>query len=185
MEVAIRMMSDSFHLCASNAAYMAGILVTAAGPDSVTYFPAILAQLTPLLSNPKHKKCCDNACGLLGKMLIVAPHALPVDQALIALLSNLPLKEDYSENPAAYEPLFRLISAKHPVIESGDFIERIVLLFSNELSTPEERMQVELKEQMAASLRWLVQWLPARMQSLLNALPAAQQHAVQACLTAH
>jgi hypothetical protein len=58
----------------------------------------------------------DNACGCVARMIIRAPEAVPLEQVLPLLLSNLPLKQDSEENEPVFSCIFLLLKMEHPAV---------------------------------------------------------------------
>lgn len=90
----------------SNAAYATGRLIEATNDASViSQFPTILQKLEPCLQQ-KVSRLPDNATGCLSRMILKQHDKVPIADVLPAIVSILPLQNDYEEN----EPLYKMIA---------------------------------------------------------------------------
>lgn len=90
----------------SNAAYATGRLIEATNDASiVSQFPTILQKLEPCLQQ-QVSRLPDNATGCLSRMILKQHDKVPIADVLPAIVSILPLKNDYEEN----EPLYKMIA---------------------------------------------------------------------------
>lgn len=77
----------------------------------------ILQPLYPFFNFSNSKiNITDNACGCVARMIVKAPNAVPLDQVLPLLLSNLPLKQDFQENDPVFSCIFLLLKMEHPSV---------------------------------------------------------------------
>ena len=109
MKVLLHRLSDEDLETKSNAAYAIGLLCLKSenSQEILKNYNTILHKLEPLLSI-QHHRLLDNACGCLARMIIAHPDAIPIADVLPQLVQQLPLKEDYEENPVIYEMLVHL-----------------------------------------------------------------------------
>jgi len=180
MEIGVQMMQDTFLPSASNGAYLCSILCLFGPQQALPHFQRMLEPVAKLLNQDKNQKCRDNACGLLGRMISTSPDSLPLDQVLTALITCLPLKKDFAENPTVYIPIVKLIQSQHAAI--APFIPQVVVLFSSQLSEPEDKVSDELKSEMAKTIKFLVQSFPQQMQQICASLTPQQGQNIQQCL---
>lgn len=104
-----RRLSDPDPLTKSNAAYAIGLLVLHSSDTSKTVplFPQIWEKLEPLLS-VQEMRMTDNVAGAVSRMMLKNPENSFVSEALPAVISVLPLKEDYEENAPIYQNIYQL-----------------------------------------------------------------------------
>ena len=106
LKVLLHRMSDEDPLTKSNAAFAIGLLVenSEEGHTIPKAYNMILSKLEPLL-HAQESRQLDNAAGCVSRMIMKHKDKVPVTEVLPALVSLLPLKEDFEEN----EPIFRMI----------------------------------------------------------------------------
>lgn len=102
----VHRLADEDPLTKSNAAYAIGRLIerTNAVDAVVKEYPVILTRLEPCVEM-NVSRLQDNSTGCLSRMILKSREHVPVKEVLPALVSVLPLKNDYEEN----EPLYRMI----------------------------------------------------------------------------
>ena len=90
----------------SNAAYAVGRLIEKSEANDVITkeYPMILTRLEPCVEMDV-SRLQDNASGCLSRMILKHRENVPIQEVLSALVSILPLKNDYEEN----EPVYRMI----------------------------------------------------------------------------
>ncbi len=93
----------------SNAVFAIGLLVANSEDEREIgkNFNTVLAKLEPLLGEDE-ARTKDNAAGCVGRMISNYQDKVPLGAVLPALVSVLPLKEDFEENTAVWECLVRL-----------------------------------------------------------------------------
>lgn len=105
----VRRLSDPDPLAKSNAAYAIGLLVlnsTESG-KTIPMFPQLWERLEPLLT-VNEMRMTDNVAGCLCRMMMKHPDGGFVAQVLPAVVSILPLREDYEENEPIYQCIYKL-----------------------------------------------------------------------------
>ena len=125
LKVLLHRMSDEDPLTKSNAAFAIGLLVEHSDKQNEikrAYNP-ILTKLEPLLHTQESRQL-DNAAGCISRMIMKHPNNLPIGEVLPALISLLPLKEDYEEN----EPIFSMIVKLCKL--NDELFSRLLLMFS-------------------------------------------------------
>lgn len=121
LKLLLHRLSDEDHETKSNASYAIGLLVLHSS-DSATYLPSyntILQKLEPMLraeNGQSVTRTLDNAAGCVCRMIMAHPDKVPLGDVLPALLSILPLKEDFEENKPIYDCLVGLCKFGRPCI---------------------------------------------------------------------
>eukprot|EP01126_Amoeba_proteus_P004156 TRINITY_DN11407_c0_g1_i2.p1 TRINITY_DN11407_c0_g1~~TRINITY_DN11407_c0_g1_i2.p1 ORF type:complete len:483 (-),score=133.45 TRINITY_DN11407_c0_g1_i2:109-1557(-) len=157
--VGLRMMTDPYPISSSNAAYLAGLVCANTGAPSKQYYPSLLSAVPALFP---HEESVDNACGLLGRMIMANPDAVPLEQVLPIMVSHLPLKRDMEENKSVYPVIAGLVLGRHPAV--APLLPTLVQLFCELLS--DEGVQNEVKEKMGEMLVFLFREFPVEMQQV-------------------
>ncbi|KAL7621787.1 hypothetical protein AAE478_007286 [Parahypoxylon ruwenzoriense] len=138
-------LSDEDKETKSNAAYATGQLVYHS-EDAKTYLPTyneILGKLEPLLQI-KDARLQDNAAGCLCRMILAHPDQVQIPDVLPALVSLLPLKEDYEENKPVYQCLHKLYVLSNPTVQ--ELTPKLLDVFQQVLGPPEEQLEPETRE---------------------------------------
>lgn len=106
LKLLLHRLSDEHSETRSNAAYAVGRLVEHSNSDAeiIQEFPTILSRLERCLEM-EVSRLQDNATGCVSRMILRHREQVPVKDVLPAIVSILPLKNDYEEN----EPLYRMI----------------------------------------------------------------------------
>lgn len=93
----------------SNAVFAIGLLIANSEDEREIgkNFNTVLAKLEPLLGEDE-ARTKDNAAGCVGRMISNYQDKVPLGAVLPALVSVLPLKEDFEENASVWECLVRL-----------------------------------------------------------------------------
>ena len=95
----------------SNAAYGLGLLAQHSGDERAVEhaYPTILQRAMPVLAGAggpdSDAREVDNWAGCLARLALRKPGSVPLAQVLQAIVSVLPLKEDYEENKPVWELL--------------------------------------------------------------------------------
>ena len=127
LKLLLKRLSDPDLETKSNAAYATGQLILNS-TDSNTYLPhyaTILQKIEPMLQ-VQEARIKDNAAGCISRMTIAHPDRMPLGEVLPALVSLLPLKDDYEENSPVYECIQKLCMCP----SSGD-----LSLLTNQMQT--------------------------------------------------
>ncbi|KAI9291743.1 ARM repeat-containing protein [Neoconidiobolus thromboides FSU 785] len=119
----------------SNSAYSVGKLCELTTVDITNHYGTILSLLSPLFAIEGKNNARDNACGAVCRLILKNPQSCPIDEAIPAIISMLPLEIDYQENNPVYQCLAFLIKAKHPVV--NQYMGQLAALFKQMLTTPD------------------------------------------------
>ena len=103
----------------SNAVFAIGLLVANSEDEREIgkNFNNILAKLEPLLGE-EEARTKDNAAGCVGRMISSYQDKVPLEMVLPALVSVLPLKEDFEENAPVWGCLVRLCKSHIHTVRS-------------------------------------------------------------------
>lgn len=105
LKLLVHRLGDEDSQTRSNAAYAVGRLVEhTTSTDIAKEYPTILRKLEACL-HMDVSRLQDNATGCLSRMILKHREAVPLPEVLPALVTILPLKNDYEEN----DPLYRMI----------------------------------------------------------------------------
>lgn len=170
MQYCLRGLRDNFAPCQSNAAYLCGILCHWCGEETTKYYLECLQALRPLFDSSEDVTK-DNACGAVGRMIINAPHAVPLSQVLPVFIDALPLRKDFEENKPAYGAIFKLFHTTNEAILP--FIPKIVSLFSGVLGSPNIAQEIQMD--MVNILKFLLKNFPQQMNEIAKGLLPQQQ----------
>lgn len=154
MKVLLHRLSDEDLETKSNAAYAIGLLCLKSenSQEILKNYNTILHKLEPLLSI-QHHRLLDNACGCLARMIIAHPDAIPIADVLPQLVQQLPLKEDYEENPVIYEMLVHLYRNSNQVV--FNLTPQLAPIFSQVLSPPEEQLTPSARGQLTELIKFI------------------------------
>ncbi|KAI4109865.1 MAG: hypothetical protein LQ339_001649 [Xanthoria mediterranea] len=138
----------------SNAVFAIGLLVANSEDEREIgrNFNTVLAKLEPLLGEDE-ARTKDNAAGCVGRMISNYQDKVPLGAVLPALVSVLPLKEDFEENTAVWECLVRLYSEGEPTILG--LTPKILPILEHVLGPPEEQLDDETREQVVQLVKFL------------------------------
>jgi len=123
LELFYQALSDEEPEVQCNAAFAAGLLVEHSQKDLTPQYLHLLSALRPLFEVPPGShlskwKSHDNAAGAISRLIVRNSAAVPLDQVLPVLISALPLRHDFLENPPAFKAIFHLFGtnpqALHP-----------------------------------------------------------------------
>jgi hypothetical protein len=136
----------------SNAAYATGRLIEATNDASiVSQFPTILQKLEPCLQQ-QVSRLPDNATGCLSRMILKQHDKVPIADVLPAIVSILPLKNDYEENEPLYKMIAQLYKWEDPTVRQ--LTPQLLPVFQAVLSDDDQLEDDRRKEVME-----LVSWL--------------------------
>lgn len=109
LKILLHRMSDEDALTKSNAAFAIGLLVENSENEDeiVESYSTILTKLEPLLHTQEARQL-DNAAGCVSRMISKHADRVSLSEVLPALVSILPLNEDYEENEPIYSMIFEL-----------------------------------------------------------------------------
>ncbi|XP_050398948.1 importin-4 [Patella vulgata] len=95
----------------SNAVFAVGVLAQYGGEKLHSKFPVILKTLFDLVSGDEdNPRVLDNVCAAICRLILTNSSCIPFDKVIPAIVSFLPLKEDYEENHTVYHCLIQLYS---------------------------------------------------------------------------
>jgi importin-4 len=111
----VKRLSDPDALAKSNAAYALGLLIFYSDQTNLTVpmFPKLWEKLEPLLS-VHEMRMTDNVAGCLARMISTHADAGFVSEVLPAIVSVLPLTEDYEENEPIFKCIYKLCKYRQP-----------------------------------------------------------------------
>ncbi|KAL8982681.1 MAG: hypothetical protein Q9205_002886 [Flavoplaca limonia] len=138
----------------SNAVFAIGLLVANSEDEREIgkNFNNILAKLEPLLGE-EEARTKDNAAGCVGRMISSYQDKVPLEMVLPALVSVLPLKEDFEENAPVWGCLVRLYSEGEPTILG--LTPKLLPVLEHVLGPPEEQLDDETREQVVQLVKFL------------------------------
>lgn len=141
----VRRLSDPDPLTKSNAAYAIGLVVLNSADTAKTLplFPLLWEKLEPLLT-VNEMRMTDNVAGAICRMMTKNPNAEFVAQALPAVVSILPLTEDYEENAPIFQCIYKLYELSNPTVEQ--LTPQLLAIFEKVLSPPEEQLEPETRQ---------------------------------------
>ena len=116
LQLLLHRLSDEDPLTKSNAAFAMGLLVEHSEDHNtiVKAYNTILSKLEPLLEASTARQP-DNAAGCVSRMIAKHRESVPLNEVLPALISLLPLREDFEEN----EPVYRMILGLCGFLDDG------------------------------------------------------------------
>ncbi|KAL9631360.1 MAG: hypothetical protein Q9204_004262 [Flavoplaca sp. TL-2023a] len=138
----------------SNAVFAIGLLVANSEDEREIgkNFNNILTKLEPLLGE-EEARTKDNAAGCVGRMISSYQDKVPLEMVLPALVSVLPLKEDFEENAPVWGCLVRLYSEGEPTILG--LTPKMLPILEHVLGPPEEQLDDETREQVVQLVKFL------------------------------
>ncbi|CCX30995.1 armadillo-type protein [Pyronema domesticum] len=112
LKLLVHRLNDEDQDTKANAAYAIGLLCLYSEDRNTVLgqYNTILQQLHRFLNRTPedNPRLLDNAAGCLSRMIMASPEAVPLDSVLPALMTVLPLQEDYEENEPVYKSLVKL-----------------------------------------------------------------------------
>ncbi|EEA25207.1 hypothetical protein TMatcc_006573 [Talaromyces marneffei ATCC 18224] len=136
----------------SNAAYATGRLIEATNDASiVSQFPTILQKLEPCLQQ-QASRLPDNATGCLSRMILKQHDKVPIADVLPAIVSILPLKNDYEENEPLYKMIAQLYKWEDPTVRQ--LTPQLLPIFQAVLSD-DDQLEDERRKEVMELASWL------------------------------
>ncbi|KAL8768832.1 MAG: hypothetical protein Q9209_005013 [Squamulea sp. 1 TL-2023] len=138
----------------SNAVFAIGLLIANSEDEREIgrNFNTVLAKLEPLLGEDE-ARTKDNAAGCVGRMISNYQDKMPLGAVLPALISVLPLKEDFEENEPVWGCLVRLYSEGEPT--TLGLTPKILPILEQVLGPPKEQLDDETREQVVQLVKFL------------------------------
>ncbi|GKT59945.1 karyopherin kap123 [Colletotrichum tofieldiae] len=138
-------LTDPDSLAKSNAAYATGQLIynSQSTDKTIPQYPAVLEKLEPLLQI-KESRMVDNVSGCISRMILRNPNPEFVERVLPAVVSVLPLQEDYEENAPIYQAIAKLYDQQNPTVVN--LTPKILPILQAVLSPPEEQLEPETRQ---------------------------------------
>jgi len=180
----LREMRSDDPVCRQNAAFAIGVLCEGCGQSSAQYHSQMLQSLYPLFGKDEVGEVRDNAAGAVGRLLLAAGPAAPIEQVLPTFLAALPPRDDPGEATPAYSALARLVT-------SGETAARVMPMAAGMLHAfgaaavqpgiPQDALRsiggalAAMQAQYAEQLTAMVHALPEEQQQGLARLMAAAQ----------
>ena len=154
----------------SNAAFAIGLLQECSTSDAeiLKAFDSILQKLEPML-HMDVARAKDNAAGCVARMILRHANHVPIDAVLPALVSILPLQEDYEENEPVWKMILKLYHAQNQAVQAQT--QALVPVLAKVLGPPED----QLKEEMRAELVELVKYIASKNEGLVKREPVLAQ----------
>lgn len=127
-----------------NGAFCCGLCASNLSQQISGDFPQLLSALAPIFSLPTDNDdsaaaCVDNTAGAIARMIMAAPQAVPLSQVIPALLSAIPLKDDYTENEPVYKCVLGLIESKNAdMISNANEARKVLTAACSETSVNDE-----------------------------------------------
>jgi len=116
--VVMTTVADSDEEVRSNAVFGLGVLAANGGPLMTTKFPEILKKLFDTLSVESDRRCIDNLCAAVCRMILAQTDSVPVEQVFPVILQHLPVKEDLAEQLTIFKCITHLYTLQHPQVMS-------------------------------------------------------------------
>lgn len=147
-------MSDEDQLTKSNAAFAVGLLVQMSDDTATTSkaYGEIFSKLEPLLQSTEMRQL-DNAAGCVSRMIMKNKSAVPVAQVLPALISKLPLKDDYEENEPVYSMIVQLYKEEDSTIQG--LTPQILPVLDHVMGAPKEQLNDETRANVAQLAKYI------------------------------
>ncbi|KAH7161717.1 armadillo-type protein [Dactylonectria macrodidyma] len=155
----VRRLGDPDPLAKSNAAYAIGLVVLNSADTAKTFpmYPLLWEKLEPLLT-VNEMRMTDNVAGSLCRMMTKNPDNGFVAQALPAVVSVLPLTEDFEENAPIYQCIYKLYEISNPTVEQ--LTPQLIGIFEKVLSPPEEQLEQDTRETLQRTVQVLYKAKP-------------------------
>jgi hypothetical protein len=131
-----------------NACFCAGMACENLKDSIAADFPALLQALGPIFSMDTSSgldatlACVDNSAAAVARMIMAAPHLVPLDQVLPVFLRALPLKADTTENATVYKCLMGIM----PMPDYAAFKPEFGRIIQEALQ--QEKLEDEIKGQL-------------------------------------
>ncbi|KAJ3343389.1 hypothetical protein HDU93_008754 [Gonapodya sp. JEL0774] len=152
LELLVKAIEDEEEDVRSNAIWATGLVLYNTEGDLTQLYALILQKMQRLFDPESVTNQRDNACGALSRMILKAPSAVPLDQALPVLVGALPLKRDYEENEPVFQALFSLFRSNNPWVLQN--VNQLLPIFQQVLAPPETQLKpttrIELQELLKA-----------------------------------
>ncbi|KAL6863688.1 ARM repeat-containing protein [Trichoderma novae-zelandiae] len=150
----MRRLSDPDALTKSNAAFAIGLLVfySTDTAKTVPIYPQLWEKLEPMLAI-QEMRITDNVAGALSRMMIKHADAGFVAQALPAIVSNLPLQEEYEENEPIYQCIHALYDQSNETVQQ--LTPQLLGIFEKVLSPPQEQLEPETRQLLCRTVQAL------------------------------
>ncbi|KXS17792.1 ARM repeat-containing protein [Gonapodya prolifera JEL478] len=152
LDLLVKALEDEEEDVRSNAIWATGLVLYNAESDLTQLYPLVLQKMQKLFDPESVTNQRDNACGALARMILKAPNAVPVDQALPILVGALPLKRDFEENEPVFQALFSLFRVNNSWVFQN--VNQLLPVFQQVLAPPENQLKpptrAELQELMKA-----------------------------------
>ncbi|KAI9834068.1 MAG: hypothetical protein M1819_003353 [Sarea resinae] len=181
LKLLLHRLSDEDPETKSNAAFAVGLLAEKSKDDQeiVKNYNTIFAKLEPLL-HTQEARLLDNSAGCVSRMIMRHKDHVPISEVLPALVSLLPLKEDYDENEPIYTMIVQLCKFFIPGIirqhranlrfaatdQQNDatiqsLTQQLLGVFAQVLSPPEEQLSDEVRAQLIELVKYVHSKQPA------------------------
>ena len=160
----------------SNSVFGIGMYASHAVPDVIAHYPAILQNVSALLTPEQEPRVVDNAMAAVARMILTSPDSVPLDQILPVLVSNLPLKKDFQENKTIYECISKLVQVNTPAIIAN--LSPLLVVFAADLSV-NSKLTMEDKTLIVLSVQYLNQNFANEMQQAAAGLSPDQLSILQ------
>lgn len=158
-----------------NAAYGCGLLCQHANEKMLSHYQAIANSLIPIIQGDD-AGAADNACSCLCRMVVAAPNALPQDQVFSAVISCLPLKEDYSENTNVLNCIISFLKLQNPILMQK--FPELLKIFGQMLGYPLEQLKDDSRTELTLFLKQFSQEHRDAFQQVFATLPEADRKSV-------
>jgi hypothetical protein len=158
LKLLVHRLSDEDPQTKSNAAYAVGRLVEHSNAgDIVKEFPTILSRLEQCLHQDV-SRLQDNATGCLSRMILKHRESVPIKEVLPALVSILPLKNDYEENDPLYRMICQLYKWEDATIR--ELTPQVLPVFQTVLTGDADQLEDERRAELVELVKWLNQMQP-------------------------
>ncbi|PRP78553.1 hypothetical protein PROFUN_13610 [Planoprotostelium fungivorum] len=163
IEVSFKGMQDESAEVRSNSTFFCGVLLQHAGIAAHNYYPRTLEMLSTSIDDDSLPNIIDNSCGALCRMIMTAPHLVPLGQVLPTLMDHLPLRRDMEENTTVYKALFHLYNSQDQALMA--VLPKMISCFGRASATPLEK---DLFEEMQRIIKSLAQQHPQAFESAVQ-----------------
>ncbi|KAI9040766.1 putative importin beta-4 subunit [Aspergillus affinis] len=159
LKLLVHRLGDEDPQTKSNAAYAVGRLVEHSNADAeiVKEYPTILSRLESCL-NQNVSRLQDNATGCLSRMILRHRESIPLKEVLPALVSLLPLKNDYEENDPLYRMICQLYKWEDPTVR--ELTPQFLPIFQSVLCGDQDQLEDERRAELIELVKWLNQMQP-------------------------
>ncbi|PRP74487.1 hypothetical protein PROFUN_16226, partial [Planoprotostelium fungivorum] len=170
IEVSFKGMQDESAEVRSNSTFFCGVLLQHAGIAAHNYYPRTLEMLSTSIDDDSLPNIIDNSCGALCRMIMTAPHLVPLGQVLPTLMDHLPLRRDMEENTTVYKALFHLYNSQDQALMA--VLPKMISCFGRASATPLEK---DLFEEMQRIIKSLAQQHPQAFEAGVEEPYASQR----------